>query len=158
MEQNMKSLNLAETLRVAQEMEAAAAAMAQKCSGYQEATRAMHRELEYLVQLHHKDPAVFSDNPDINHLTVEFFKTSALMAQDAEKVTAQGLDDAERNLHIVKERLAHPEQFEKPQVVNEINALLESCEQNILLARRYVNQLNAYVQYHGRVLKTIKLD
>ena len=158
MEQNMENLNLAETLRFAAEMEAAAAGMAQRCSHYREDTRALHRELEYLLQLHHREPGIFTQNADINRCAIEFFKTSAQIAQDAQKVQTLGLDKAEKNLRFVQERLAHPADFENPELVVQINALLKSSEENIQLARRYVNQLNTYVQYHARVLKGIKLD
>lgn len=154
----MEYLNLAETLKITTNMEATTVAMAERCSGYQEAIRVLHRELEYLLQLHHKEPGIFNLNPEINHFAAEFFKASAQIAEDAERVQSLGLDSVELNLRLVRERVAHAAHFEDQQLVTQINTLLNSCEHNIQLARRYVNQLNTYVQYHARVLKTIKLD
>lgn len=94
-------MDLAETLMIATEIEAASAGMVKRCSGYQETTRVLHRELEYLLQLHHKEPGIFNLNPEINKCAADFFKASTLISQDAERVRSLGLDNAERNLHRV---------------------------------------------------------
>lgn len=154
----MEKLNLAETLQIATEIEAAAQGMVERCSGYQDSARVLRRELEYLMQLHHQDPGIFSSNADIHRCAVDFFSTSAQIAKDAETVQSLGLDSAEENLRLVRKQLAHPEHCKYPDMVNQIDTLLKSCEHNIQLARGYVKQLNTYVQYHVRVLKTIKLD
>ncbi|WPP02510.1 hypothetical protein SFA35_25470 (plasmid) [Pseudomonas sp. HR96] len=98
----MEHLDLAETLRFATEMQAAAAGMVQRCSHYQDEARALHRELEYLLQLHHREPDIFTHNPDINRCAMEFFKTSALTAEDAQKLQTIGLDKAEKNLRFIQ--------------------------------------------------------
>ena len=154
----MENLDLTETLKVATDIETASMDMVKRCSSYQDTTRALHRELEHMLQLHHREPDIFKSNPDLNRCILDFYNASALIAQDVEKMQVVGLDVAEQNLQRVRERLKHPENFEDQQMLGQIDTVLKSCKHQIQLARAYVNQLNTYVQYHARVLKTIKLD